>query len=380
MKDVIFTLKKPKVSDEQLNRIIKYLAIIILGFGIVLLAIQFNDFWGWILGAIRAVIIPVALAYFSALIIFPLIKLLEKKGIGPRGFSLAIVFILTVGLIFVAFYFLTPLIINEIKNFFADDFPSIVDYITNDLRDEFIFGGDLYDQIVGYINETNVIQDSIDQFVPSLIASLSGLLLPLLTAFALLPILLILYLNDYEVISERIRSIIPAKHEKNAAELGSRLNQTVGAYLRGQLMLMVVLGAVATIVYKLIGLKYYFFFGFLVGVTNIIPYFGMIIAAVPPIIYTFIATSGPGPLLVLVVNVVLQFFEGNIFQPLIMSHQLSIHPIVIIISILFFGSLFGALGVIFASPMAASIRVIYRFFSDLRKEKLKNNVAGANAP
>ncbi len=377
---MIFTLKKPKVSDEQLNRIIKYLAIIILSFGIVLLAIQFNDFWGWILGAIRAVIIPVALAYFSALIIFPLIKLLEKKGIGPRGFSLAIVFILTVGLIFVAFYFLTPLIIDEIKNFFADDFPTIVDYITNDLRDEFIFGGDLYDQIVAYVNETNVIQDTIDQFVPSLIASLSGLLLPLLTAFALLPILLIFYLNDYEVISERIRTIIPAKHEKNAAELGSRLNQTVGAYLRGQLMLMLVLGAVATIVYKLIGLKYYFFFGFLVGVTNIIPYFGMIIAAVPPIIYTFIATSGPGPLLVLVVNVVLQFFEGNIFQPLIMSHQLSIHPIVIIISILFFGSLFGALGVIFASPMAASIRVIYRFFSDLRKEKLKNNVAGANAP
>ena len=377
---MIFTLKKPKVSDEQLNRIIKYLAIIILSFGIVLLAIQFNDFWGWILGAIRAVIIPVALAYFSALIIFPLIKLLEKKGIGPRGFSLAIVFILTVGLIFVAFYFLTPLIIDEIKNFFADDFPTIVDYVTNDLRDEFIFGGDLYDQIVAYINETNVIQDSIDQFVPSLISSLSGLLLPFLTAFSLLPILLIFYLNDYEVISERIRTIIPAKHEKNAAELGSRLNQTVGAYLRGQLMLMIVLGAVATIVYKLIGLKYYFFFGFLVGVTNIIPYFGMIIAAVPPIIYTFIATSGPGPLLVLVVNVVLQFFEGNIFQPLIMSHQLSIHPIVIIISILFFGSLFGALGVIFASPMAASIRVIYRFFSDLRKEKLKNNVAGANAP
>ena len=377
---MILTLKKPKISDEQLNRIIKYLAIIILSFGIVLLAIQFSDFWNWILGAIRAVIIPIALAYFSALIIFPLIKLLEKKGIGPRGFSLAIVFVLTVGLIFVAFYFLTPLIINEIRNFFADDFPTIVDYITNDLRDDFIFGGDLYDQIVAYVNETNVIQDTVDQFVPSLISSLSGLLLPLLTAFALLPILLIFYLNDYEVISERIRSIIPQKHEKNAAELGSRLNQTVGAYLRGQLILMIVLGAVATIVYKLIGLKYYFFFGFLVGVTNIIPYFGMIIAAVPPIVYTFIATSGPGPILVLIVNVVLQFFEGNIFQPLIMSHQLSIHPIVIIISILFFGSLFGALGVIFASPMAASIRVIYRFFQDLRKEKQKNNVAGANAP
>ena len=370
-------MKKTPISDEKLNRILKYLGIILIGFGIILLAIQFRDFWLWILGAIRAALIPIALAYISALIIFPLVKYLEKKGVGPRGFSLGLVFILTVGIIFVAFYFLTPLIIDEIKNFFADDFPVIVDYINNDLRGEFIFGADLYDQIVAYINETNLIADTVDKFVPQLISSLTSSLLPFLTAFAILPILLIFYLNDYEVINERIRSIIPQKHEKNVAELASRLNQTVGAYLRGQLMLMIVLGAVATIVYKLIGLKYYFFFGFLVGVTNIIPYFGMVIAAIPPIIYTFIATSGPGPLLVLIVNLVLQFFEGNIFQPLIMSHQLSIHPTVIIISILFFGSLFGALGVIFASPIAASIRVFYRFFSDLRKEKMKNSVSEA---
>lgn len=371
--------KKP-FSDESLNRIIKYLVIILLGFGIILLAIQFGDFWNWILRAIKAVIVPIGVAYLGALIIFPLIKYLEKKGIGPRGFSLGLVFVLTVGLIFSAFYFLAPLIVNEIKNFFIDDFQIIVDYINNDLRNEFIFGSDLYDKMLAYINETNIIADTVDTIVPNLILSMTNLLLPLLTAIALLPILLIFYLNDYEVISERIRTIIPAKHEKNVAELTSRLNVTVGAYLRGQLILMIALGAVATIAYKLIGLKYYFLFGFLVGVTNIIPYFGMIIAAIPPIIYTFIATSGPGPLLVLVVNVILQFFEGNIFQPLIMSHQLSIHPIVIIISILFFGSLFGALGVIFASPIAASIRVIYRFFSDLRKEKLKTSQAEATGP
>ena len=370
-------MKKRPISDETLTRIIKYLVIILLSFGIILLALQFKDFWNWIFNAFRTVIIPVALAYLSALIIFPLIKYLEKKGVGPRFFSLGIVFIFTIGLIFSAFYFLTPLIIEEIRNFFADDFPIIVEYINTDLREEFILGTDLYDQIFDYINETNLISDTVDTFVPQLISSLSSFILPLFTAIALLPILLIFYLNDYEMISEKIRTIIPNKHEKQVAELGSRLNQTVGAYLRGQLVLMITLGAVATIVYKLIGLKYYFFFGFLVGVTNIIPYFGLVIAAVPPIVYTFIATSGPGPLVVLIVNVVLQFFEGNIFQPLIMSHHLSIHPIIIIISILFFGSLFGALGVIFASPIAASIRVIYNFIIDLRKEKLKNNVSEA---
>lgn len=372
-------MKKRQISDESLNRVIKFLVIVLLGLGIILLAIQFESFWSWILNAIKSVIVPVALAYLGALIIFPLIRYLEKKGVGPRGFSLGLVFVFTVGLIFSAFYFLTPLIIEEIRNFFIEDFPTIVDYLNNGLRDDFILGTDLYDQILAYVNETNIIADTVDSMVPALISSLTNSLIPLLTAFALLPILLIFYLNDYEVISEQMRSIIPSKHEKNVAELSSRLNQTVGAYLRGQLILMVALGSVATIVYRLIGLKYYFLFGFLVGVTNIIPYFGMIIAAVPPIVYTFIATSGPGPLLVLLVNVVLQFFEGNIFQPLIMSHQLSIHPIVIIISILFFGSLFGALGVIFASPIAASIRVIYRFFRDLKKEKQRNNVIEATA-
>jgi putative permease len=143
---------------------------------------------------------------------------------------------------------------------------------------------------------------------------------------------------------------------------------------------MVVLGTVATIVYRLIGLKYYLVFGVLVGITNIIPYFGMIIAAIPPIIYTFIATTGPGPVLVLVVNVVLQFVEGNIFQPLIIGHHLSMHPIVIIMSILFFGSLFGALGVIFASPISASIRVIYNFFKENKKAKLKLTKEEAEGP
>jgi putative permease len=68
------------------------------------------------------------------------------------------------------------------------------------------------------------------------------------------------------------------------------------------------------------------------------------------------------------VNVILQFIEGNIFQPIIMGKQLEIHPIIIIVSILFFGSLFGTLGVIFASPIAATIRVLIGFYKEKREE------------
>jgi putative permease len=366
-----------KISDETLNRIIKYLIIILLSFAILLIAIQFNTFWQWLFAAIRSVIIPIGFAYIFALILFPLIRYLENKGIGPRGFSLALVFILAFGLIFAGFYFVTPLVINEIQSFFNNDFPNIVNYFTTDLRDDFIFGPELYDQISEYITNSNIVSDTVESFAPSLIAGLSNWILPLVTSIALLPILLLYYLYDYELIGDSIRGIIPKRHEKNVSKLATRLNETVGAYLRGQLMLMIALGAVATIVYKLIGLKYYFVFGLLAGVTNIIPYFGLIIAAVPPIIYSMLASSGPGPLLVIAVNFVLQFIEGNIFQPLIMSHQLAIHPILIIVSILFFGSLFGAVGVIFASPLAASIKVFYRFFRDIRKERDNTNLSKA---
>lgn len=370
---------KKQISDEKLNRIIKYLVIAVLSLGILLIGIQFSSFWKWIFSAIRAVIIPIGIAYIFALILFPLIRYLEKKGIGPRGFSLALVFVFAVGLIFAGFYFLTPLIAAEIQSFFENDFQNIITYVTTDLRDDFIFGQNIYDQISNYIVKSNIITETLESIIPGLIVGLSNWVLPLVTSIALLPILLLYYLYDYELIGDNIRGIIPKKHEKNVSKLTSKLNETVGAYLRGQLMLMIALGTVATIVYKLIGLKYYFAFGLLAGLTNIIPYFGLIIAAVPPIIYSMLSTTGPGPLMIIMVNFILQFIEGNIFQPLIMSHQLAIHPILIIVSILFFGSLFGAIGVIFASPIAASLRVFYQFFRDLRKEKTDNNITESKA-
>jgi predicted PurR-regulated permease PerM len=372
-------VNKKTFSDERLNRIIRFLLIGLLVLAVVFMATQFASVWNWLLDAIKAVIVPVALAYLFAVIMFPLIKYLEKKGIGPRGLSLGIVFLLTIGLIFAFFYFVTPLVIAEITDFFNNDFQKIIDYLTGDLREEFILGTDLYDQIRAFIEGTDFLNTWLDTTLPTIITSLASTLMPILTAIAIMPVMLIYYLLDYEMIGDRMRSIIPQKSEKKVADLGSRLNQTVGAYIRGQLLLMLAIGTVAVIVYKLIGLKYYFVFGVIVGLTNIIPYFGAIIAAIPPIIYAFVTREVPGgPFTVLLVNVAMQFVEGNIFQPLIMAHQLEMHPLIIIISILFFGSLFGALGVIFASPIAASIRVFYTFFKEQREQKMVNEAPGGD--
>lgn len=366
------------LSDQFLNKAIRVLVVIGLTLGVLLLASQFSTIWIKIRDAISSALVPLAITWLISLIMFPLIQLLEKRGVGSRGLSVTIVMFATVGLIILVIAYLVPFIADEIRNFFEVEWVNIVDYFENDLRGDFIFGRDIYDQLVDYINDSTIVEDTISSMVEGLTASVGNTVLNIFTIIVVLPILLLYYLLDYELVNDSARSLIPSRFEKSTSELGSRLNTTVGAYIRGQLVLMIAIGIVATILYKLIGLQYFFVFGLLVGITNIIPYFGAIIAMVPVVIFAIITReTGPGPLIVVAVNIGLQMIEGNIFQPIIMGKQLEIHPIVIILSILFFGSLFGTLGVVFASPIAASIRVIIHFYNEKRQQKESDQVVAS---
>jgi putative permease len=365
-------MNKPNrfLSDEFLNKAIKVLVVVLLSLGVILLASQFSAIWFSIVGAIRKVIVPVALVWLLSLIMFPMIKLLERRGVGPRWLSVTVVFVSTVVIFFLIIYFLFPFVEQQIRDFFTNDWPSLQNYFEHDLRKDFILGTDIYDWLAGVISNSTLVEDIISNFADNLGKIITNDLVNIMAVSVVLPVLLIYYLMDFEMINDSIRSIVPKKYEKDFSDLGSRLSNTVGAYIRGQLFLMLAIGVAATILYKLIGLEYFFIFGIIVGLTNIIPYFGAIIAMIPVVIYAVITSdTGPGPIVVILVNVILQSIEGNIFQPIIMGRQLEMHAIVIILSILFFGSLFGTLGVIFAAPIAATIRVLFEFYRDKRSEK-----------
>lgn len=358
--------KNKFLSDEVLNKTLKVLGIALLFLAVLFMATQFSELWATISGAIGTVLVPVSLAWLISLLVYPVIKLLERRGVGPRGLSVMIVFVATAVILGLTFRYLTPYIIGQIKDFFEFDYPQITLYFRNDFRNEFLFGTEIYDWVAETIKDSTLVEDAISSFANTITSSLSSTFLDIVTVLFILPILLIFYLLDYELVNDSLRSIVPLKYEKSTSDLGNRLNQTVGAYIRGQLILMVSIGIVATIIYKLIGLQYFFVFGMIVGLTNIIPYFGAIISMIPVVTYALITKDGPNPLIVASVNIGLQFIEGNIFQPIIMGKQLEIHPLIIIVSILFFGSLFGTLGVIFASPIAAVIKVLITFYKEKR--------------
>jgi putative permease len=353
-------------SDKFLNKSLKVLGVILLFLAVLFMLSMFSDFISTIWNAVSTTIVPFAIAWLISLVLYPVGQVFERRGI-PRWLNVTIVYLIAIIIIYFAFTLLGPLLVTQIEDFFEIRYPELVTYFNQDFRDDFIFGGDIYDQILAFLNETNLIENTLNTFLNNSANNIGSSMSFIFTIVLILPILLLFYLLDYEVINDSLRSIIPNKYEKDAADLGNRLNQTVGAYIRGQLILMFSIGLVATLLYWVFGLSYWFVFGLIVGLTNIIPYFGAIIALVPVLVYAII-TKEVSPFLVLGINVILQMIEGNIFQPLIMGKQLEMHPLIIIGSILFFGSLFGTLGVVFAAPLAAGIRVIYIFVREKMKE------------
>jgi putative permease len=355
-------------TDAFLNKALKVLGVVLLFLAVLFMLSLFSDFLRTVWNAVTSALIPFLLAWLISLVVYPLIQAFERRGVGPRGLSVTIVYLLIGVAGYFLIYFIAPSIANQIRTFFNVDYPKLIAYFQNDFRNEFLLGTEVYDSILAFINDSTIIEDTLSGLVNNITSALGSSATSIIAVVMVLPILLLYYLVDYELINDNIRTILPMKYEKDASDLGNRLNQTVGAYIRGQVILMFAIGAVATIAYRLVGLEYFFVFGLIVGLTNIIPYFGAIIAMIPVLVYA-IVTKQVNPFLILAINVILQFIEGNIFQPLIMGRQLEMHPLVIIGSILFFGSLFGTLGVVFASPLAATIRVLFNFFREKRQQR-----------
>lgn len=365
-------------TDKFLNKALRVLGVVLLFLAVLFMAGQFSELLGRIWGAISSALIPFILAWLISLVVYPAVRMFERRGVGPRWLSVTIVYLFIAVILYFSFYYLTPAIGNQIRTFFEVDYPNLVNYFENDFRDEFILGTDIYDQALAFLNDSTIIQDTISNVVDGLTTGIGGSIIGIITIVMILPILLIYYLLDYELINDNLRSIVPSKHAKDASDLGNRLNQTVGAYIRGQLGLMIAIGLAATVAYRFAQLPYFFIFGLIVGLTNIIPYFGAIIALVPVLIYAII-TKEVNPFIILAINIGLQFLEGNVFQPLIMGRQLEMHPLIIIGSILFFGSLFGTLGVVFAAPLAATLRVLFNFYKEKRAQQKEKELANSSS-
>jgi len=182
-----------------------------------------------------------------------------------------------------------------------------------------------------------------------------------LTNLLLIPVLTFYLLRDWDVLVTRIHEFLPRPIEPTAARLARESDQVLGAFLRGQLSVMLALGVIYSVGLSLIGVDFALLIGMLAGLLSFVPYMGFVVGLLSAGFAVLMQTHDPLQLVpVLIVFGVGQLIEGVVLTPWLVGDRIGLHPVAVIFAVLAGGQLFGFVGVLLALPTAAVLAVVVR--------------------
>ena len=178
---------------------------------------------------------------------------------------------------------------------------------------------------------------------------------------AIVPFLLFYLLKDREVAVEGFYSLMPPEAQRHTRNVVAIVNRVLGAYVRGQLTLMVVVGLSAFLGLFLLGIKFSVLLGIVVGVTELIPVIGPLLGAIPGVLVT-LATSPEDLIWVVLLYVGIQLVENTLLVPRIQGHAVNIHPGIVMVILVVGSEVAGLWGVIVGVPLVATGRDVFKYF------------------
>jgi predicted PurR-regulated permease PerM len=152
-------------------------------------------------------------------------------------------------------------------------------------------------------------------------------------------------------------ALFPAGQRERVREILEKMYRNVQRWFLGQLASMTIIGLLFTIALSVIGVPFALLLGILSGLLAFIPFVGPAISVIPPILLA-LAEEPISALWVILAYAGIQFVEGNIVQPVVMSRAVSLHPVIIVFALLIMGTLFGFIGVLLAIPLVAALHVL----------------------
>lgn len=171
------------------------------------------------------------------------------------------------------------------------------------------------------------------------------------------------WLIDYHGIKKALINFLATEHRAHVRELSNKAERRVVAWVRGQIILSLVVGVISAVAYSLIGLPFAIIFGVLAGLLEIIPFLGPILAAIPAFILA-LSISPSLAVAVFVIYLVVQAVESNILAPKIMSEAVNLHPLSVILSFLIGARIAGFVGILLAVPVVLIMTAAYNVYSD----------------
>ena len=363
MKDEI---NKRKINNllTQGNRLLKllYIMLIIMTVYIVTLIgdkLQIMPFIGKMLSILSPLFIGLVLAWLFN----PLITWMQKHKI-KRVFGALIVFIVLIGLLALMLVEIVPVIIAQVQTI---NFGKVTSDVQNWINNFTIEGIDLTSTKEAIIKKITELASEFDAAsiisgittaVSKIISGLGTFWLGLMVGFFLL--------IKFNEAPANLKLIIPTKYKKEVWGLLSRINYILNKFIRGTLHSSLIIFGATFIGLLILKVPAAIILAIFCAVTNVIPYIGPYIGAVPAIIIGFTVSPLTG-ILVIVILAVIQTIEGNILSPIIMGKTVKLSPVTILIGLLVFGYFLGMLGMIIATPIIAVIKEIILFYNEKYK-------------
>lgn len=343
------------------NNLLNFVLVLVIILA-VLLATYLIKEWNilGIIGTILSVISPVFIGFVIAWLLDPLATKFSHKM--PRVLACILTYLIIFGGITLILVFTVPTFSSGIS-----DIVSVVPDIVDNVQD---FAGDFLEnlgnsnQIENYKNTlltrieevgsslVNTLPNTIWNFGRGVISGATNIILGLMIGFYLL--------FDFRKFQGHLLSIIPKDWHKGAKDLMSRINGKLRSYVGGVLLIMLLVFITQSIGFSLAGLSAPFLFALFCAITDVIPYIGPWIGGAPAVIVGFTIDPMVG-VFCLVSVVVCQLLENNFYQTLIMGKTMKLHPVTIMLGLLLFNYFFGMIGMIVATPVIATIKIIFEF-------------------
>lgn len=322
---------------------------------------------GWLLYLLAPVLTPFVAAALLAYIGDPLADRLQTYKL-PRTLAVVAVFVLTFLVLGLLVLLVGPLIRTQVAALLAA-LPDIV------LRVEQVWlptvmemldieaGGDV--GIGAFLARYSDMAGSWGATILVSVTKSGGAVAAAVLSLFLVPIITFYLLRDWDNIMSHLSALIPSQQRTTILQLANDTDEVLGAFLRGQLLVMLALAAIYSLGLSLVGLKFAIAIGVVSGLVSFVPYLGFVFG---------IGLAGltvalePNPLWqmigVVATFTIAQLLEGSFLTPKLVGDRIGLHPVIIIFAVAAGGQLFGFFGILLALPAAAVLSVVVRFAYD----------------
>lgn len=329
-----------------------------------------------VLGQLLPMLVPFIAALIVAYLFNPLVESLTKRVHIPRWAAIGLVFLTITASLVVTLWFLVPLVWDQVL-YARSNIPNAIQWINQTLRPWLhqylhietnrINLNVITNLLTSYL-QANYSLDGTQQILARL--AQSGMnIIGVVSLLVLVPIVSFYFLLDWRVMLDRFHRLIPRRAEPKTMEILRECDAVLGAFVKGQLLVMVLLGIVYAVGLQLIGISVGLIIGIMAGFLSIIPYMGFTVGLVTALIaclfqYGF---AWQNLSLVMVVFMVGQVIEGYILQPFLLGDRIGLPPVAVIFAVLAGAQLGGVIGMLVALPVAAMLVVLLRHVQELYK-------------